>query len=99
MDITFGVGFDRKNSFVGFDFHHFLAKVDFGPIFDHPFDQGDFLDRLSQLGDEKLFSHQLTTFRHAARIRPSLGMAPSSRISARGTGTLAEATRTIGASR
>ena len=98
MDGSPGVGLHRENGFIRLHFHDRLALRDFGPILDQPFDQGHFLDRLAKFRDKELFSHQLTTFRQAARIRPMLGIATSSRLSARGIGTLAEATRTIGAS-
>ena len=99
MNYAAGVGFYRKDGLIGFHFHNGLALTDLCTVFHQPIDQGNFLDRLAEFGDEKLFRHQLTTFRQAAMIRATLGMAPSSSISARGTGTLAEATRTIGASR
>ena len=99
MDGSLGIGFHREDGFIRLHLHHLLAIADLGSILDQPLNQRDFLDRLPQLGNEKFFSHQLTTFRHAAKMRPTLGMALSSSISARGTGTLAEATRTIGASK
>ena len=57
MDVTFGIGFDGEDGFVGFDFHHRLTLTDFCAIFDQPADHDDFLNGLSQLGDEELFGH------------------------------------------
>ncbi len=99
MDVAFAVRLDREDGLIGFHFHHFLALADLCAIFDQPADQGNFFNGLPQFGDKEFDSHQLTTFRQAAIIRPSFGIAWSSRISARGTGTFAAATRIIGASR
>jgi len=34
-----------------------LALADLGAILDQPVDQGDFLDRLAEFGNKKLFRH------------------------------------------
>ena len=73
--IAFAVGFNREDGLIRLHFHHFLPLADFGSIFYQPFHQGHFFYGLSQFGNEEFNSHQLTTFRQAAIIRFSLGMA------------------------
>ena len=57
MDKALGIGFDGKDSFVGFDFHHRLTLADFLAIFNQPANHDNFFNGLSQLGDEELFWH------------------------------------------
>ena len=98
VDDAFGVGFYGEDCLVGLNFQDGLTLLDALAVLDQPVDDGHLFDGLAQLGDEELHCHQLTTFLQACKMRPTLGIAMSSSTSARGTGTLAAATRCMGAS-
>ena len=75
VNVALRIGLHGEDGLIGLDFHHFLALADLGAVRHQPFDQGDLFDRLPQFGNKEFFCHQLTTFRQAAMIRPSFGMA------------------------